>query len=878
MPLYRGKCAACKVSWNHKNFKGRRDGRLIPDPCYIELRKRRKATDDRLCCRCYEAHLKKIPKEPPTPATDKARRSRSHASSLDGVAWSETASERVAKMARRSIDGEQVIPLDLHEKKMAEQAAALRREAATLLQLKVQQLDEVELQDDIASVFRRGDVSPADLGCIFQRVLEYYKQGPSADRAQLLRDLSNEQAARVAGISSRTMAKARSGEFGVKSAVKRARVTNGGFSMDEVRKIAHDAVFDPRYCEVRSWSSFVGGRRIPHLECVGLVDVKTMWANLCEQHGEFCSLRTFYNVLPDFYVAKKKERCVCSHCKQGRRVLDDTAVVVNALRRTVRPDSSLKANLDILRCDLVDLYGHLDKEIVIDVADGRHQACVDGCAKCELLNSIPRRLREYLPQIERRISISVQDWAVVFPGVGLPEDKEGRLAKVQTFVDGWRDKVEKLVNHLLLKADRIRAVEADIEALRNAPNNEVWFADYSMPIKLVGTFDETEADFLSNDLANNLGFMRIHSEGGVLYREFWDFVFTGSKDMQASLQIQECFLLKVQEDRAERGLPPLHGLKVWADNASDFKGGDMWTQWRKELGEGGVASDLSVVELDYHAAGEGKTMLDGHFGHLKTLRHKQERMKVERHDVEDLLNSMANAEATHVVHVKLDRDAESRFYSTGKGIEDLHRVVITRDGFQAQKKSDDPLKPLKLDQVKERQTKNARKIRERVVGVQVHEPKSDECQKCFHQLGHEEDMNEWIQCETCVRSWHKTCVGIDAATPLDEVEWSKCSACGGADPEGEMLVKRRKVSTCQVCGKRLRDGDHKACKQAKEEEVAAFRTPPATVVSKREHASILRKIFVPSKEKRAERKGRKKRKHKGTVVSAEAVADLKRHI
>jgi hypothetical protein len=278
-----------------------------------------------------------------------------------------------------------------------------------------------------------------------------------------------------------------------------------------------------------------------------------------------------------------------------------------------------------------------------------------------LLNSIPRRLHEYLPQIERKISISVQDWAVVFPGVEFPEDKVGRVAKVQKFVDGWRDKVDKLVNHLLLKADRIRAVEADIEALRDAPSNEVWFADYSMPNKLVGTFDET-------DLANHLGFMRIHSENGVLYREFWDFVFTGSKDMQASLQIQECFLLKVEEDRAERGIPPLLGLKVWADNASDFKGGDMWTQWRKELGQGGVASNLSVVEFNYHAAGEGKTMLDGHFGHLKTLRHKQERMKIEKHDVEDLLNSMANAEATHVVHVKLDRDAESRFYSTGKGI------------------------------------------------------------------------------------------------------------------------------------------------------------------------------------------------------------------
>lgn len=53
-----------------------------------------------------------------------------------------------------------LIPLDLHEKKLVEQAAAFGREAAALLQLKLQQLDEVELQDDIASVFRRGDVSP----------------------------------------------------------------------------------------------------------------------------------------------------------------------------------------------------------------------------------------------------------------------------------------------------------------------------------------------------------------------------------------------------------------------------------------------------------------------------------------------------------------------------------------------------------------------------------------------------------------------------------------------------------------------------------------------------------------------------------------------
>jgi hypothetical protein len=35
--VYEGKCAACGVSWNHKNFKGCRKGRLVPDPCYVAL-------------------------------------------------------------------------------------------------------------------------------------------------------------------------------------------------------------------------------------------------------------------------------------------------------------------------------------------------------------------------------------------------------------------------------------------------------------------------------------------------------------------------------------------------------------------------------------------------------------------------------------------------------------------------------------------------------------------------------------------------------------------------------------------------------------------------------------------------------------------------
>lgn len=291
-----------------------------------------------------------------------------------------------------------------------------------------------------------------------------------------------------------------------------------------------------------------------------------------------------------------------------------------------------------------------------------------------------------------------------------------------------------------------------------------------------------------------------------------------------------------------------------------------------------MASDLEVVELNYHAAGEGKTGLDAHFGHLKTLRQQRERMKLERRSVEDLLVAMAGAEATHVVHVEVHREDESRFFRTAKGIDDLHRVVVKKDGLQGQKKSTAVLRPLELDEVKERQTKNARKVRERVHGVQNHAALVDECQKCMHQMGAKESVNDWIQCDHCDRSWHKTCVGIDAATPMEEVTWSRCANCDGADPEGEMLVRRRQVAKCRVCGKRRRDNDHASCKQLKEDEVEAFRTPPAIVLSKRTHGTILRKTLVPPKEKRAVRKRRNKRKHKGTVVSEQVLDDLKRHV
>ena len=85
MVVYHGKCGACGVGKNHKNFKGCRKGRLIPDPCYVALWKRRPAKDDRLCTKYYKDRLSNVPSLPMTPATVTVTIWRSPISSLDGV-------------------------------------------------------------------------------------------------------------------------------------------------------------------------------------------------------------------------------------------------------------------------------------------------------------------------------------------------------------------------------------------------------------------------------------------------------------------------------------------------------------------------------------------------------------------------------------------------------------------------------------------------------------------------------------------------------------------------------------------------------------------------------------------------------------------------
>lgn len=877
---FRGKCASCGKGKKHKNFNGRRSGYHVPQPCYVALRRGRSPKDDRLCKVCHKKHLAKVPAAPPTPSTPVIRRRSSSTSSLDGIRWSETDSERVAKKSRRIGNGEELIPLSLHQKKMDEQAHAFRNEMGTYLNASNRAFVEQEECDDVEAIFLR-ELSVEQRARLFQSVVDYYKEKPSADRAQLLGALTNDQAFRVAGVSSRTMARARRGPASMEPAGKRRRMTKGGLSMEQVMRIAFEACMDPRFCEVRSWISHSGEFGKRHWECVGLVDIKTMWSKLCEVKGPFASLSTFYKAMPDFYVPKKKERCVCAHCKAGRRALDDIVVVVNAMRRGLPEGNELKERLGLMRGKILTLHGHLDKEIVIDIADGRHQGSTDGCAKCGLLIEVKENLKaccQKFLDFDVAVKISAEDWSVVFPGRELPSEDVARVTSFLEFAPVWEKKVQKLVDHLLLKGDRIRALEADVEALRGDAKTEVWFADYSMPVKLTGTFDETEADFLSKELANNLGFMRMYWHDGEIWKEYWDFVFEGSKDMQATIQIQQQLLAQIAVARRDCGLPELENVKVWADNANDFKGGDIWSQWQKEIQDFEGGKNLKRVEMCYHAPGEGKTPLDGHFGHLKTVRERRERMKKERRTVEDLLKSMVEVEATHVVHVKLDRREESRFYNTAKGIKGFHRVLVEANTLQAQEDSKSPLVDLKLDVVKERKTKRSREVRERQHGRLVHSAQPDECQKCHHQMKKNESLEEWIQCEECVRSWHKTCVGIAADYPTDKVEWARCSRCGGADPEGEMLVKRRKVATCIECGQRLRGLDHSKCQAAMADQSASFRTPVAKLVSKHEHGKILRKKISTAKERRASRKPRRLRKGAGRIISGTEYETLLKHV
>ena len=92
-------------------------------------------------------------------------------------------------------------------------------------------------------------------------------------------------------------------------------------------------------------------------------------------------------------------------------------MLVSVLRETFGGEEKDIEVIEILkdvRLKLVELYGHLDKEFVLEIADGRH---ADDCQKCGLLEVIPGMLNDVMARIGRRkVQISLTVWASVFQG------------------------------------------------------------------------------------------------------------------------------------------------------------------------------------------------------------------------------------------------------------------------------------------------------------------------------------------------------------------------------------------------------------------------------------------------------------------------------
>jgi len=293
---------------------------------------------------------------------------------------------------RRGEESDEFVPKKLHLEKMAEMKRAERIATEALLAVHGAAEEEEDECLDVETALRLDELEESDKDLLVKRLVEWYKEKPSQERARLFRDLSNHAASVLAGISSKTMVKARKENYEPPPRKSGRRKTKAGLSGAQIDEIAQKACLDGRFCEVRSWVSHAGEKSERHFEAVGLVDVRTMWSELCREHGEdFCSLRTFYNHLPDFYVHKKKERCVCKRCKKGRRYLDNVSVLVRAMKRTAEEGSELEQTLKTIRVHLIELYGHLEKELVLEVADKCHS---EQCWKCELLESMPMRLLE----------------------------------------------------------------------------------------------------------------------------------------------------------------------------------------------------------------------------------------------------------------------------------------------------------------------------------------------------------------------------------------------------------------------------------------------------------------------------------------------------
>ena len=254
---------------------------------------------------------------------------------------------------------------------------------------------------------------------------------------------------------------------------------------------------------------------------------------------------------------------MCKHCKKGRVCLDVAVMLVNLLRRGQRAQGLDTAQLDHARVDLLLLSGHWEKELVVEEVGGRH---VLPCHKCTLPATIAATVLSVIDSLDPAVSVAPTrvQWSTVFPGDAFPETTAMQLERIRAFfgADRFEATLKAYFEHLVLKADRIKTYEGDVDALLLDPRVELWLTDYAMATKLVGTFTETEADFLSKDVANNLGVLRVYCENGELWHEHHCYLFRGAKDGQSTLQALQQLLAKVQIDRTGKGMVPMKQLKV----------------------------------------------------------------------------------------------------------------------------------------------------------------------------------------------------------------------------------------------------------------------------------------------------------------------------
>ena len=189
MSWHRGKCASCGNGAKHSNFRGRRAGYPVPDPCCVALRSRRPAEDDRLCQKCYEVHLASRAVPAASPATPPVQRQGSRSSSLDGSHWTTDSSERVAKLARRLDSGERVVPVALLEEKVEEMKLAERR-ATEARMAALYGLDEAQEECEVVQDYLLYiTVAEDDKQKLMQRLVKWYREGSCKNRARLLLDL-----------------------------------------------------------------------------------------------------------------------------------------------------------------------------------------------------------------------------------------------------------------------------------------------------------------------------------------------------------------------------------------------------------------------------------------------------------------------------------------------------------------------------------------------------------------------------------------------------------------------------------------------------------------------------------------------------------------